>query len=274
VGLSFPSDITSYAELRALSSAPQPPARPQPPPREVTPRGPQPLPLRAGRLPPLGFVADAPVHSAATPGLLCYADGDAALAACAGCQAVACVVSSPADVESCRQRLGRAPEAVLLRVPDAALWEAQWAALEAAAAPSLPGLAVPDVATALEALHRLTAAGAPLPALLSVPLSPTSPAAHRALVGLCRRKGVLLLALHPLGDAALRSHPAVVASCGNRAGGIAEALLAWCVAKGALPVVEHEDDGNADQLLAALMEQGHVMDLDAGERAALDGLAS
>ena len=87
---------------------------------------------------------------------------------------------------------------------------------------------------------------------------------------------MLLLALQPLGDAALRSHPDVVAASADRAGGVHEALLAWCIAKGALPVVEC-DDGSADQLaqlLAALMEQGNVMDLDAGERAALDGRAS
>ena len=276
VGLSFPSDITSYAELRAFSAA-QPPARPQPPPRDVTPRGPQPLPLRAGRLPPLGWrVAGPCLDSVATAGLLCYADGDAAVTASAGSQAVCCVVASVADVESCRERQGRAPEAVLLRCRGDTSWEAQWAALHAAAAPSLPGLAVPDVAFALDALRRLTAAGAPTPALLSVPLCPTSPAAHRALVGLCRRTGVLLLALQPLGDAALRSHPDVMAAGANRAGGVAEALLAWCVAKGALPVVESDGSNAAQlaQLLAKLMEQGHVMDLDAGERAALDGLAS
>ena len=277
VGLSFPSDITSYAELRAFSTA-QPPARPQPPPREVTPRGPQPLPLRAGRLPPLGWRVAEHLHSSLTcHDLLCYADEEATKAASTGSQAVCCVVPSVADLSSCRARLGRAPAAVLLRCgSDPTLWEAQWADLHAAAAPSLPGLAVPDAVIALDALRRLMANGSPLPALISVPLSPTSPAAHRALVGLCRRTGVLLLALQPLGDAALRSHPDVVAASADRAGGVHEALLAWCIAKGALPVVEC-DDGSADQLaqlLAALMEQGNVMDLDAGERAALDGRAS
>lgn len=83
------------------------------------------------------------------------------------------------------------------------------------------------------------------------------------------------MALHPLGDAALRSHPAVVAVGCKRAGGVDEALLAWCIGKGALPVVDNDDRGaQLAQLLAALLEAGHIMDLDAEDKAALDGLAS
>ena len=271
VGISFPSDVNSYAALRSTYAAP-PPARPSPPPREVTPRGPQPLPLRVGRLPPLGWQGT----DSLAPGLLCYADGEAAESAAAstGSQAVACVVASAAGLDGCRQRLGRAPDAVVLRCGES--WAAQWAALHAAAPPNcLPGLVAPDVAFALDALRRLSASGGPVPSLLTVPLSPTSPQAHRALVGLCRRTGVLLMALHPLGDAALRSHPAVVAVGCKRAGGVDEALLAWCIGKGALPVVDNDDRGaQLAQLLAALLEAGHIMDLDAEDKAALDGLAS
>jgi hypothetical protein len=266
-GLSFPSDITSYADLRAASSALQVPARPMPPPREVVPRGPQPLPLSAGHLPALGLLVDTASDtglSRGVAGVLCYVEVENLAGTCA--DQVACVVNSASDLT----KLSRAPTAVLLRCTDA--WEAEWTALHAAAAPPmLAGLTVPNVTFAADALRRLTATGAQRPALLAVPLCPTSPASYRALVGLCRRTGIRLLALHPLGDSALRAHPAVVAAGAQRPGGVAEALIAWSVGKGAIPMVHGDDVQSA---VAALIEKGYVTDLESGDRAALDSLAS
>jgi len=269
-GLSFPSDITSYADLRAASSVSQLPARPMPPPREVVQRGPQPLPLSAGHLPALGLhvnTASDTGLSRGVAGVLCYVE-DGNLAETYADQELACVVNSASDLT----KLRRAPTAVLLRCVYTMTWEAEWTALQLAISPPLlAGLTLPNVAFAADALRRLAATGAQRPALVAVPLCPTSPASYRALVGLCRRTGVRLVALHPLGDSALRAHPAVVAAGAQRPGGVAEALIAWSVGKGAIPIV-HGDD--VQSVVAALMEKGYVMDLESGDRAALDSLAS
>ena len=279
--ISFPTGINSYAELRAAAASQPQQRQPPPPPREVEARAAQPLPLRAaGGLPALGWrvsAEDTCLSSLAPAGVLFYVEGEAAEETVrrAGSEAVvSCVVASAAALESSRARLGRAPAAVLLSVGDAG-WEAEWAALHATvlAGGAVPGLAAPDVAAASAALRLL--AGAASPKLLALPMHPGSPQAQRALVGLCRRMGVRLIALQPLGDAALRSHQAVFAAGERRGGGAVEALLAWSVGRGAVAVVGGSEGGEElPRLLAALMEAGQVLELESAERAALDGLAA
>jgi len=282
--ISFPAGITSYRALReAQASQPQQQQPAPPPPRDVAPRAAQPLPLRASAdsagvaaLPALGWrvsAEDGFLASLVSAGLLLYVDGEAAEEAAAragGDAPLLLVVSSAASLQASLARLGRTPTVVLLRCGGEA-WEAEWAALQAAASPAACGLAAPDVAAASAALRRL----APPPPVLALPLHPGLPMGQRALVGLCRRLRVRLLALSPLGDAALRAQPAAAAAGARREGGAAEALLAWCVGRGAAAVAGGEEGCGEElpRLLAALMGAGRVADLEATERAALDALA-
>ena len=61
------------------------------------------------------------------------------------------------------------------------------------------GLQVGTVAEAVPALQRVLLNGGAQPAVLCVPLNPLTPLVQRMLLGLCRRKGVRVLALDPLG---------------------------------------------------------------------------
>lgn len=286
--ISFPAGLTSYRALReAQASQPQQQQPAPPPPRDIAPRAAQPLPLHAkadsagvDALPALGWrvsAEDGCLASLASAGLLLYVDGEAAEEAAAragGGAPLLLVVSSAASLQASLARLGRAPTAVLLRCGGEA-WEAEWAALQAAASPAACGLAAPDVAAASAALRRLVASGGPPPPILALPLHPGLPMGQRALVGLCRRLRVRLLALSPLGDAALRAQPAAAAAGARREGGAAEALLAWCVGRGAAAVAGGEEGCGEELplLLSALMGAGRVADLEAAERAALDALA-
>jgi diketogulonate reductase-like aldo/keto reductase len=205
--------------------------------------------------------------------MLLFVDGAAAeqatLAVTGDEACLACTFDDDAGFDALRLRLGRAPNAALLRCADGG-WEARWPALVAAAsaAGATAGLQVAGVAEALAAL----AAASPPPALLALPLHPGSPKAHRLLAGQCRRRGVTLMALSPLGDKELRAHRALAEAGTARIGGAAEVLLAWCVGRGAVALADGQGGGRLEELLSCAGRG--LVDLDAVTRGALDSMAA
>lgn len=305
--LSFPEGVKSYRDLRtgaspAPSSVAQQRVTAAPPVvREVAPRAPcvlpRTLPLAGGAsvLPALGWRCTAEDASAAlaagVPLLLCggcaeteRALGDALHARSDGCvQSLVCTtVADACELPGCEQRLHRAADVVLLRVgvTDCDLTVA-WGALCEAVPGAIRGLQMADVRGAQALLQTLLQGSPPaLPSLLALPLFPSAHRQHRALAGLCRRAGVLLMALDPCGgDGALQlgAEPAVLAAAAGRMpddphAACVDALLAWCVGRQVLAAPCAAEGAALKHV--ALLSSHPAMDLQPHTRAMLDALAS
>lgn len=152
----------------------------------------------------------------------------------------------------------------------------------AAKAAAAVGLAVPTAAEAVPALQRVLMSGGAHPAVLVTALHPMVPLVQRMLLGLCRRKGVRVMALDPLGgaEAAETVQTAAAAATGSMLNpelegsavfqASAAMLLAWSVAREviALPAAA---EGTPVAEVVALAAAFPPLPLEA--RAALDTLA-
>ena len=127
-------------------------------------------------------------------------DGDAAAAVRIVTSLEEAACQSPEDAQAAcdaaTSRLGGRPIDVLLLPPSA--WGVAAGLLEAGAARSV-GLIIGSAALAVPALQEVLLAGGAQPAMLCLPLHPLVPLVQRMLLGLCRRKGVRVVALEPLG---------------------------------------------------------------------------
>lgn len=297
-GLSFPAAATSYSQLRQMQNAgvQARPAAASPAQPDPAPRLPAllPLELKGGRsearlvLPSLGWVCAEAVAPPAVRLLFC--GGNAAVEAAVASSAPGCVLATsvpaaaadlPAAVAAAVSRLGSLH---LLLVTAEALEgvEAAFASAHAAAAQHSPGTHVGlqclDARLGHEALTRLLRAGTP-PAVLALPLSPSTGAFQRALLGLCRRQSILVIALAPCGGAAgiNAAAPAAArqAACAGRdcaaspATAEAEALLAWCVGREVVALVSGEE---LPSERASALAAGGLLDLSQQQRAALDAV--
>lgn len=169
-------------------------------------------------------VAEAVAASGGSPFIVSAANGpDGGAAAC----------------EAATARLGgTAPDLMLL---PAAAW-AGGAAAEVAAAGIPVGLVCPEgAAAAVSQVNEIIAAeGMPTLAALKLQLDPTVAKVQRMLVGLCKRRGIRILAADPLGGAAGAEALAKTVSSlpdVQEATQPAAVLLGWCIGRGiaALP---------------------------------------
>lgn len=135
------------------------------------------------------------------------------------------------------------------------------------------GISVPDVTHAVTALQNVLLAGGAQPAVLATTLHPLVPLVQRMLLGLCRRKGVRVFALEPLGGAMADGVQAAAAAAtetaaavlgmatadGAAAEGIAEGipgesdatavLLGWSVARDVIALPGAVDGRPASELI-------------------------
>jgi diketogulonate reductase-like aldo/keto reductase len=223
---------------------------------------------------------------------LLHADGSAAAEAALGALAVdaaredgpvlcTCVAAEPLErVAACvdeaatRMRV----DALLLRWSadgDAPGLEAAYAAARARAVAlgaRWVGVQCDDAQAVPRCVARLRAAGEQ-PELLALPLHAASGKWQRALLGLCRRSGVRVLALQPTGSDALAAAPATVTAAASRtctpADAVADALLAWCIGRECIALPAASDVNVSFQHVAALAASS-ALDLTSAQRAALD----
>jgi hypothetical protein len=304
--ISFPTGATSYRELRegkaasggVAPHAPQAQPAPRAPLPDVAPRAPcalpRELPVGSSKLPALGWrcsAADAAEAAAVGAGALrlLHADGDEAAEAALGAaprdaMLCTCVPALPVEgvaaaVAAAASRLGKL-DVLLLRWDGAAdasgLEEAFGAARDSAVAAGarFVGLQCGDVASASRCLARLLALSTDRPVLLALPLSPATGKLGRALLGLCRRSGVRVVALAPTGSTALAASPALAAAAASRAcapaDAPADALLAWCIGREVIALPAATDFGSSLRHAAQLAADGGARDLAAATRSALD----
>jgi diketogulonate reductase-like aldo/keto reductase len=136
------------------------------------------------------------------------------------------------------------------------------------------GVQCENAKAAPRCVARLLAAGE-RPALLALPLHAASGKWQRALLGLCRRSGVRVLALNPTGCEALAAAPAVVTAAASRACApayaVADALLAWCIGRECVALPAAFDVNVSLEHVASLATcRFDALDLTSAQRAALD----
>ena len=274
--LNFPPGVDSYRTLRlqrttAVLEATQ---EPRPPP-DVALRPAQTLPSvfhgASGLfLPSLGWhcsLTDAADAAACGARLLLFADGDpqveSVLGGTASTDAVLCTsATSAVEAERSAARLGRRPSLLLLRwdgEPDASL-EAAWADVCGAAGDAAVGLHCPHAEVAQRALGVLLRS-ARRPTAVATPISPSC--ARRALMGFCRRSGILVLALSPLAG------PADGVEEGARCR--EETLLAWGLGRGCV-VIPSDAEGVLLPAVVTAASRG-LLDISSQHRARIDALS-
>jgi len=252
-------------------------------------------PLPTALLPPAPLATSFPLSGAAKPvpavGWACTA-GDAAAAVAAGvplldaqgdAAAESAVGSALAEarpflvstlpeggaeaLEAAQQRLGGSLDLAML--PPAS-WAAGHAASVAAAGVAVGLRCTGGPAEAVEAVNAVLAAGGS-PAALQLPLDPTSPKVQRMLVGLCKRRGIRILAASPLGaGAGCARLKALVGTLPDVAEGVgaASVLLAWCVGRGIVALPSSSGGDVAPEVAVA-----ELAPIAATARAALDAAA-
>lgn len=108
------------------------------------------------------------------------------------------------------------------------------------------GLIVPSAALSVPALQNVLLAGGAQPSVLVTVLHPLVPLVQRMLLGLCRRKGVRVFALEPLGGEMAEGVQAATAAATERA---AAALGMTAAAADDVPAVSQEWESEATSVL-------------------------
>ena len=201
-------------------------------------------------------------------------------------RAASFVMTSVDDAEAaatqCVERFGGQAPDLLVLAATAASWPAAATAARAAAPSATLGISCAGgPAAAVELLNQVFAGPGPLyPAVLQLPLDPTSAKVARMLVGLCKRKSIRLIATEPLGGAAAASvvqERAAAAANAADAAGASKVLLAWSVGRGvaALPCgAELGGMAVTAAVAAGLVSAAALEPIEAGVRSALDAFAT
>ena len=166
---------------------------------------------------------------------------------------------------------GTAPDLMLL---PAAGWAGGAAAEIAAAGVAVGLICTAGAAAAVAEVNEILATdGAPTLAALKLPLCPTTAKVQRMLVGLCKRRGIRILAADPLGgaDGAAALAEKVPALPGVEEGAdAAGVLLGWCIGRGVAALPSAADGVE----VGAVVTDKPVAPIPSTTRSALDAAAS